>query len=77
MSEPIAIVGLGGVLPGATQLDDFWRVVEGGVDTASEPPPGDGRWTSIRRTRRPGRYPTASTPAEPASYATSNWIPPV
>ena len=43
MSEPIAIVGLGGVLPGATQLDDFWRVVEGGVDTASEPPPG--RWT--------------------------------
>ena len=42
MSEPIAIVGLGGVLPGATKLDDFWRVVERGVDTASEPPPG--RW---------------------------------
>ena len=39
MSEPIAIVGLGGVLPGATKLDDFWRVVERGVDTASEPPP--------------------------------------
>ena len=36
--EPIAIVGLGGVLPGAATLDDFWRVVEGGIDTASEPP---------------------------------------
>ena len=41
-SEPIAIVGLGGILPGAATLDDFWNVVEAGVDTASEPPPG--RW---------------------------------
>ena len=40
--EPIAIVGLGGVLPGAATLDDFWRVVEAGIDTASEPPPD--RW---------------------------------
>ena len=40
--EPIAIVGLGGVLPGAPTLDDFWQVVEGGIDTASEPPAG--RW---------------------------------
>ncbi len=40
--EPIAIVGLGGVLPGAPTLDNFWQVVEGGVDTASEPPAG--RW---------------------------------
>ena len=38
MPEPIAIVGLGGVLPGAATLDDFWSVVEAGVDTASEPP---------------------------------------
>ena len=36
--EPIAIVGLGGVLPGAATLDDFWDIVERGVDTASEPP---------------------------------------
>ena len=36
--EPIAIVGLGGVLPGAATLDDFWKVVERGIDTASEPP---------------------------------------
>ncbi len=42
MPEPIAIVGLGGVLPGAATLDDFWSVVEAGVDTASDPPPG--RW---------------------------------
>ena len=41
-SEPIAIVGLGGILPGAATLDDFWNVVEAGVDTASEPP--EGRW---------------------------------
>ena len=38
MPEPIAIVGLGGVLPGAPTLDDFWSVVEAGVDTASDPP---------------------------------------
>jgi len=37
MPEPIAIVGLGGVLPGAATLDDFWSVVEAGVDTASDP----------------------------------------
>ena len=42
MPEPIAIVGLGGVLPGAPTLDEFWSVVEAGVDTASDPPPG--RW---------------------------------
>ena len=42
MAEPIAIVGLGGMLPGASTLDDFWSVVEAGVDTASDPPPG--RW---------------------------------
>jgi len=42
MPEPIAIVGLGGVLPGAPTLDDFWNVVEAGVDTASDPPPD--RW---------------------------------
>ncbi len=42
MPEPIAIVGLGGVLPGAATLDEFWSVVEAGVDTASDPPPG--RW---------------------------------
>ncbi|SVE07481.1 uncharacterized protein METZ01_LOCUS460335, partial [marine metagenome] len=40
--EPIAIVGLGGVLPGVSTLDDFWSIVEAGVDTASDPPPG--RW---------------------------------
>ena len=42
MPEPIAIVGLGGVLPGAPTLDDFWNVVEAGVDTASDPP--TDRW---------------------------------
>ena len=41
-SEPIAIVGLGGILPGAATLDEFWNVVEAGIDTASEP--STGRW---------------------------------
>ena len=42
MPEPIAIVGLGGVLPGAATLDDFWGGGDAGVDTASDPTPG--RW---------------------------------
>ena len=42
-SEPIAIVGLGGVFPGSPTLDDYWENVARGVDAAREVP--DGRWT--------------------------------
>jgi acyl transferase domain-containing protein len=41
-AEPIAIVGFGGVFPGARSLDDFWQLIERGVDTSRPVPPG--RW---------------------------------
>jgi len=42
-AEPrIAIVGLGGLFPGATTLDQFWRNVAGAVDCSREVP--QGRW---------------------------------
>jgi hypothetical protein len=40
--EPIAIVGLGGVFPGARTLQEFWQIVERGTDV-SRPVPA-GRW---------------------------------
>jgi hypothetical protein len=40
--EPIAIVGMGGVFPGASSLEDFWRIVEQGRDTCRTVPAG--RW---------------------------------
>ncbi len=42
-SEPIAIVGLGGIFPGSPTLEDYWENVAQGVDAAREVP--DGRWT--------------------------------
>ncbi len=41
-SEKIAIVGIGGVFPGATTLDGFWNNIVNGVDSSSEIP--EGRW---------------------------------
>ena len=41
-SEPIAIVGMGGVFPGAPALADFWRLIEEGRDICRPVPPG--RW---------------------------------
>lgn len=40
--EPIAIVGIGGVFPGASTLEDFWRLVEAGRDSCRPVPAG--RW---------------------------------
>lgn len=40
--EAIAVVGLGGVFPGAADVDRLWDLVEAGKDVASEPP--RGRW---------------------------------
>lgn len=40
--QPIAIVGLGGIFPGATDLDAFWTMLENGDQAIGEPPPG--RW---------------------------------
>ena len=41
-SEPIAIVGMGGVFPGASSLADFWRLIEQGRDSCRPVPAG--RW---------------------------------
>ena len=38
----IAIVGIGGIFPGALDLDQFWQIVSNGVDTGSSVP--EGRW---------------------------------
>jgi len=40
--EPIAIVGMGGVFPGARSLDEFWQIIAAGRDTSRPAPPG--RW---------------------------------
>ena len=42
MSEPIAIVGVGGLFPSCPDLKTYWRTIERGVDTAREAPAG--RW---------------------------------
>src|SRR5262249_26091947 len=41
--EPrIAIVGIGGLFPGARDLDEFWQNIVAGIDTSREVP--SGRW---------------------------------
>ncbi|PSJ29701.1 beta-ketoacyl synthase [Streptosporangium nondiastaticum] len=38
--EPVAIVGMAVTLPGAADLDTYWRNITGGVDAVTEAPPG-------------------------------------
>ena len=38
----VAIVGIGGIFPGAPDLERFWANIAGGVDATREVPPG--RW---------------------------------
>ena len=42
-SERVAIVGIGGVFPGAPDPEQFWSNVAAGVDATTEVPPG--RWS--------------------------------
>ena len=44
MAQPldIAIIGFGGVFPGAADLAEFWTNIEGGVDASAEVPAS--RW---------------------------------
>jgi acyl transferase domain-containing protein/3-hydroxymyristoyl/3-hydroxydecanoyl-(acyl carrier protein) dehydratase len=42
-SERVAVVGIGGVFPGAADPEGFWANVAAGVDATREVPPG--RWT--------------------------------
>ena len=46
-STSIAIVGMGGVFPGAGDVQAFWRNIAAGRNTAREVPPG--RWVLDRR----------------------------
>lgn len=41
-SERIAIVGIGGIFPGASDLDQFWHNIIHGIDTGRKVP--EGRW---------------------------------
>ena len=41
-NEPIAIVGMACRFPGATGLDAFWRLLDGGVNSVTEGDPGSG-----------------------------------
>ncbi len=43
LAERVAIVGMGGLYPGAKDLAEFWRNVAGAVDASREVPAG--RWT--------------------------------
>ena len=40
MSEPIAIIGMACVFPGAPNLATYWRNRREGVDAISDVPPG-------------------------------------
>jgi acyl transferase domain-containing protein len=42
-TERVAIVGLGGIFPGARDLDQFWSNIAAGVDSTEEVP--HGRWS--------------------------------
>lgn len=41
-TQPIAIVGIGGIFPGASDLDAFWKNIKEGVSSSREAP--QGRW---------------------------------
>ncbi|HKB04182.1 MAG TPA: beta-ketoacyl synthase N-terminal-like domain-containing protein, partial [Gemmataceae bacterium] len=43
VEDRVAVVGMGGLFPGAGDLDAFWSNVRAGVDGSSDPPPG--RWS--------------------------------
>ena len=55
-APPIAIVGMAVLLPGARDLDAYWRNLVGGVDCITEVPPG--RWD-------PEYYDPTAGPARP------------
>ncbi|TAN49022.1 MAG: hypothetical protein EPN21_13395, partial [Methylococcaceae bacterium] len=42
--EPIAVVGLSAILPGADDLGEFWAALESGLDLVSEIPPSRWDW---------------------------------
>ncbi|EWM18242.1 modular polyketide synthase [Kutzneria sp. 744] len=51
-NEPIAVVGIACRLPGAADPEQFWRLLDAGVDAITEPP--NGRWPGATEFRRGG-----------------------
>ncbi|MGC4746935.1 SDR family NAD(P)-dependent oxidoreductase [Micromonospora sp. DT201] len=47
VAEPIAVVGMAGVLPGASDLDEFWSHLMAGRDQVTEVPPDRWDWRSV------------------------------
>lgn len=52
--EPVAVVGLGGMFPGAADKDAFWRMLLGGVEQISEVPTDRWNWRIWRGERGSG-----------------------
>jgi len=46
-AEPLAIIGMSGVMPQSPDLDTFWRHLEQGADLISEIPPERWDWRAI------------------------------
>ncbi|MEX2631036.1 MAG: SDR family NAD(P)-dependent oxidoreductase [Tistlia sp.] len=46
-SDAIAVIGIGAKLPGAVDLEDFWRQLEAGADLIGEVPPERWDWRAI------------------------------
>ncbi|HEV7757760.1 MAG TPA: beta-ketoacyl synthase N-terminal-like domain-containing protein, partial [Acidimicrobiales bacterium] len=69
-SDRIAIVGMGGVFPGAPTLDVLWQNVCDGVDAITDVPPG--RWDPVfyDPAAAPGRTPTGPGPGGATATAT-------
>lgn len=53
--EPIAIVGIGGIMPGADHLQTFWENIEAGKDSVTEVPCERWDWKEIYG--NPGKEP--------------------
>ncbi len=56
MAEPVAIVGMGALFPGAGSLDAYWRNLVNGVDAITDVPPN--RWGPERYDPKAGNQPT-------------------
>ncbi|MGM0487266.1 MAG: beta-ketoacyl synthase N-terminal-like domain-containing protein [Planctomycetota bacterium] len=53
--EPIAIVGMGTMLPGARNVDEYWQLLESGRDVKTQAP--EDRWDATRWVDPSGRDP--------------------
>ncbi len=56
--EPVAIVGMAGMLPGSADLDEFWSHLVNGDDLVTEVPPDRWDWQRIYGDPEPGAFRT-------------------